>query len=215
MMQTGSKRITLAVDVASVPRDLRLYGDDTRIEQIMVNLLSNAVKFTHSGGQVTLRCGVTESHGRGAAASTTSEAQANDAITSSSSSSSSKSSSIGNSGSSSEHNNAVMGSSDDDDDDGQRQPVIFSISVSDTGVGMTAEMQQRLFKPFTQAHEGGARRQFGGTGLGLCISAKLAALMGCPQIQASCLFWLGIGDVDVLQHVASLCRWRGHKVDFG
>ena len=187
MMQAGSKRIKLVVDVSSVPRDLRLYGDDTRIEQIMVNLLSNAVKFTHSGGQVTLRCGVTESHGRGAAASTASEAQANDAITTTtSSSSSSKSSSIGSIGSSSEHNNAVMGSSDADDDDGQRQPVIFSISVSDTGVGMTAEMQQRLFKPFTQAHEGGARRQFGGTGLGLCISAKLAALMGCPQIQASC-----------------------------
>jgi signal transduction histidine kinase len=50
-------------------------------------------------------------------------------------------------------------------------------AVSDTGIGMTAEQQARLFEEFTQADSLTAR-QFGGTGLGLAISRKLARMMG-------------------------------------
>lgn len=50
------------------------------------------------------------------------------------------------------------------------------ISISDTGMGMSAETLDKLFAPFTQAETSTARR-FGGTGLGLSISRKLARLM--------------------------------------
>ena len=50
-------------------------------------------------------------------------------------------------------------------------------AVSDTGIGMTAEQQARLFEEFTQADATTAQR-FGGTGLGLAITRKLARLMG-------------------------------------
>lgn len=50
-------------------------------------------------------------------------------------------------------------------------------SVSDTGIGMSAEVQQRIFKPFVQAHEGISRR-YGGTGLGLAICAEIVRSMG-------------------------------------
>ena len=48
--------------------------------------------------------------------------------------------------------------------------------VADTGIGISQEDQQRLFVPFNQAWRG--RRDADGTGLGLCIVRRLAALMG-------------------------------------
>jgi PAS domain S-box-containing protein len=54
---------------------------------------------------------------------------------------------------------------------------LFVIKVSDTGIGMSAEVQEKIFFPFEQADTSTTRR-FGGTGLGLTICRKLADLMG-------------------------------------
>lgn len=58
---------------------------------------------------------------------------------------------------------------------GQRVELHFR--VSDTGIGLTTEQQQRIFAPFCQA-DGSTSRRYGGTGLGLSICAKLVSLMG-------------------------------------
>jgi signal transduction histidine kinase/DNA-binding response OmpR family regulator len=50
-------------------------------------------------------------------------------------------------------------------------------AVADSGIGMTAEQQAKLFEEFTQADASTAQR-FGGTGLGLAITRKLARMMG-------------------------------------
>jgi GAF domain-containing protein len=53
----------------------------------------------------------------------------------------------------------------------------IEFAVADSGIGMTAEQQAKLFQEFTQADSLTARR-YGGTGLGLALSRKLARMMG-------------------------------------
>lgn len=170
MLQAMSNNVKLKVETSELPSGLRVRGDETRIEQILVNFLSNAIKFTPHGGEVTLtlaawrpslehlealaavarkeQAAALTKGGRVTAAA--GEASASDSLTSTSA---------------------------------EGRPIMLSISVTDTGIGMSPEVQANLFEAFRQGNVGGSTRQYGGTGLGLCISAKIAALMGCPKIQ--------------------------------
>jgi CheY-like chemotaxis protein len=51
----------------------------------------------------------------------------------------------------------------------------YRFEVADTGIGITAEEQAEIFKPFQQGHSGASK---GGTGLGLAISDRYIQLMG-------------------------------------
>jgi CheY-like chemotaxis protein len=96
-----------------------LYGDPTRLRQIVVNLVGNALKFTDFG-EVVVEAKV--------------ENCAGDDIT-------------------------------------------LHLSVRDTGVGIPPKKQKLIFESFTQA-DGSMTRKYGGTGLGLTISSRLAEIMG-------------------------------------
>ena len=52
-----------------------------------------------------------------------------------------------------------------------------TLSVADTGIGMTAEQMGKLFQEFSQASSTTASK-YGGTGLGLVISRRFCQMMG-------------------------------------
>jgi PAS domain S-box-containing protein len=110
-----------------------VYGDVTRLRQILVNLLSNAVKFTEKGEVViSLEAKLIKKKEDG---------QANGQ----------------------EYNGTKF--------------YELHFEVRDTGIGISAEGQARLFRSFSQV-DASTTRRYGGTGLGLAISKRLAELMG-------------------------------------
>ncbi|HSL00232.1 MAG TPA: response regulator [Rubrobacteraceae bacterium] len=71
--------------------------------------------------------------------------------------------------------------------------VLVRTEVTDSGIGISAEQRSRIFESFSQA-DASFNRKFGGTGLGLTISARLARLMGGElgvesQVEKGSTFW--------------------------
>ena len=128
-LKAAEKGLELACEVASdVPE--AIFGDVTRLRQILVNLLSNAVKFTDTGEVVVIV--------------------------------------------NLEAGSLKLAASDQLPASGFQR---LHFAVRDTGIGIPADQTERLFKAFSQV-DASITRRYGGTGLGLAVSKRLAEMMG-------------------------------------
>lgn len=97
--------------------------------------------------------------------------------------------------------------------------------ITDTGIGIAADDQRKLFNSFTQV-DGSTTRRFGGTGLGLVITRQLAKMMGGDAGFSSVLgegstFWFSIRaglaasqrDPEINELLAALMMSRALVVD--
>jgi signal transduction histidine kinase/DNA-binding response OmpR family regulator len=157
-LRAYAKGLELACDIPAEVPD-RLVGDPLRLRQVLVNLIGNAVKFTPSG-EVVVRVkaeglgigdwGLEKGDARPSGGEETLEA--------------------GRRQSSDEQPQSLIPNP-------LPPQVTLHFAVQDTGVGISAEDQRKIFAPFTQA-DASTTRQFGGTGLGLAIADSLVGLMG-------------------------------------
>ena len=84
-------------------------------------------------------------------------------------------------------------------DDNER--VDLTISVKDTGIGISREQKEKMFEPFIQ-QDGQSTRKYGGTGLGLAICKKLAEMMnGAVSVESEegkgSVFFLVLRNVEI------------------
>ncbi|HAJ03849.1 MAG TPA: hybrid sensor histidine kinase/response regulator [Brevundimonas sp.] len=85
--------------------------------------------------------------------------------------------------------------------------VAFEFAVTDSGTGISAADLERLFQPFTQV-DASSTRLFGGTGLGLTISRRMANIMGGDITVTS---ELGKGSTFIFAVEAEVVEWAAPK----
>lgn len=91
--------------------------------------------------------------------------------------------------------------------------------VKDNGIGMTAEEMEHIFDPFKQADSSIARR-YGGTGLGLSLSRKLAKLLGGtltaysePSVGSEFILTINAGGNENIKYINDLDEITEHAVN--
>lgn len=174
-------------------KDMRLWGDQHRILQVIVNLVNNSLKFTPEGGRVEVRIKcvgeaeeVQYSHRENSVASRQGSQQRSGihSVISRAPSNSATTSKAGDTALVINPMERTMPLRSVQVAERSHTPppvnartLIFDFEVIDTGPGIPQNLQQRIFEPFVQG-DLGLSKKYGGTGLGLSICSQLSTLLG-------------------------------------
>ena len=123
-------------------------ADERKLKQIVYNILANAMKFTPDGGTVSLSAQLGDCKIR-----------------------------PGQRWDDPADLRVIEGQIDDENGSHKSFKKCVRFSISDTGIGIKKEDQERIFAPFEQA-DGSSGRRYEGTGLGLPLTRKLVELHG-------------------------------------
>ncbi|MCX5815944.1 MAG: PAS domain S-box protein [Proteobacteria bacterium] len=162
-LRTHEKNLELVYRVfPDVPTHLT--GDPTRLRQVLVNFIGNAIKFTEKG-EIVLEVknqGKEEDRVRGFEGSRVQ----------------------GEEGKEEDRVRGFEGSRVQVEEDSESPirryadtPIHLQFSIRDTGIGISSDKIDMIFKKFTQV-DASTTRKYGGTGLGLAISRRFVELMG-------------------------------------
>jgi signal transduction histidine kinase len=167
-IKAQDKNIHFYLESANELPNTVVHGDERRLRQILLNLLGNAIKFTDQGS-VTLKVKIVRNQVSSRNSVSSKRLVRNQVSSRNSVSSSNRVSS--------------------------KNLVSLSFRIEDTGIGISPENLETIFKPFEQVGE--QARQAKGTGLGLAISKNLVELMGgqlcvSSQINVGTQFWFEI-----------------------
>ena len=166
-------------------KDMILCGDTHRILQVVINLVSNSLKFTPEGGSVvlTIRCLPDLPPELGSRKGSFQSKQSKQSKQSRNAKHNHGRTKVGSEGApsfvGSQANGKERSFGYPSDRPASPPPgtyLYYEFEVTDTGPGISEELQTRIFEPFVQG-DLGLSKKYGGTGLGLSICTQLASLM--------------------------------------
>ncbi len=161
-----------------------MYADPTKVRQVLLNLLSNAAKFTHQGKVILT---VIREQNNSKLLIELSQKVANLIHELGTEEQSLKTLKTDKTEAYSSNPKSISVAAESAIPN-LKCTELLCIRVSDTGIGITEEQQQRLFQPFIQG-DNSTTRKYGGTGLGLAISRHFCQMMGgeiVVESQAGC-----------------------------